>query len=112
MSRREIRVALTLAALVLAACLSQLMTFNRLTPLGWTIAAAVLVGALLAEPFGWWTRTEWVAWLGPVCALLCLVIAALFTFAPPQSQPGFLVDTSDTWERHERARSHTEIQNP
>jgi hypothetical protein len=104
MSRREIRIALTLCALVLAGGCSQIMTFNQLTNLG-RISSCILVAvALIAEIVGWLVRREWIAWLGPVCALLCLAIALAFTFAPPQEEPGWFVDTSLAWERFESAR--------
>jgi peptidoglycan/LPS O-acetylase OafA/YrhL len=111
MSRREIRVALTIAPLLLAGGLSQIMTYNRLTPLAWALTCAALAGALLAELIGYLTHREWMAWLGPACALLCLGMALLFTFAPPQPESGPLVDTSSAWERYQSARTHSQDQN-
>ena len=108
MSRREYRILIVLGQLLIAGGCALIITFNRLTLLGWICAGVFFVIAVLAEVVAWRTGKDSLGWLGPLFAGLCMAVFLLFQFAPPREEPGLLVDTSHAWEKYVASRRESD----
>lgn len=85
--------------------LTQLMTFNQLTQIGWALVWITLIGGLLGLLLGLPMKRAWLQHLGNGLLLLFLLIAALLQFSLPRPEAGSLIDTTEAHRRHHRVEA-------